>query len=357
MSNSLVGSHPLNYQTGFSDEVGGGGGTGLARADYGGGVTALANGNYVVFSPDWYGYTGAVTWGNGATGRPGTVSAANSLVGSYFGDDVGVAGVTALSNGNYVVDSPDWSSITGAVTWGDGTTGISGVVSAANSVIGSAVGASTGISGVTALPNGNYFVISPGWSGQGSEGAATWENGTTATLGPISSANSLIGIGDDVNYPTVLANGDYVVNTPSSATWTNGSTGTTLDGQNTMDAQNTISIGLTNSLSVPINSAGTLLLVGDTEFFTDPNLLTYALAQGQTMNITPSFITQGATQHQRHLAVQERYHHRQPHHRNAHGNPGSLTLHRPATSFSMQHQHRRQQPPTGRQRHRRRRRR
>ena len=52
-------------------------------------VTALSNGNYVVDSPYWNGDRGAVTWGNGSTGISGTISAANSLVGSNPGDEVG----------------------------------------------------------------------------------------------------------------------------------------------------------------------------------------------------------------------------------------------------------------------------
>ncbi len=43
-------------------------------------------------------------------------------------------GVTALSNGNYVVRSPYWdngaATDAGAVTWGSGTTGCTGAVSA-----------------------------------------------------------------------------------------------------------------------------------------------------------------------------------------------------------------------------------
>ena len=50
-------------------------------------------------------------------------------------------GVTALDNGNFVVDSPDWGNGTatnvGAVTWASGIVGVSGVVSASNSLIGS----------------------------------------------------------------------------------------------------------------------------------------------------------------------------------------------------------------------------
>ena len=58
-------------------------------------VTALTNGNYVVDSPFWsntqtsFQAQGAVTWGNGTMGISGPISAANSLVGSEFGDQVG----------------------------------------------------------------------------------------------------------------------------------------------------------------------------------------------------------------------------------------------------------------------------
>ena len=77
----------------------------------------------------------------GRGGLSGAVSAANSLVGSTANDQVGFWGVTALSNGNYVVSSPDWDNgaiaDAGAVTWGNGTSGVTGAVSAANSLVGS----------------------------------------------------------------------------------------------------------------------------------------------------------------------------------------------------------------------------
>jgi len=100
------------------------------------GVVALSNGNYVIVSTEWNnGSTpsaGAVTWGSGTFGVSGTVSAANSLVGSSNYDGVGYGGVWALSNGNYVVDSPDWhngsATEAGAVTWGSGTSGVRGTV-------------------------------------------------------------------------------------------------------------------------------------------------------------------------------------------------------------------------------------
>jgi hypothetical protein len=168
--------------------------TGLG--DAGPTVTVLPNGNFVVDSPDWNNGEGAVTWVNGTTGLNGTPSAANSLVGSTVFDHVGGlagagGGVTALANGNYVVDSPSWGSDgssngLGAVTWGNGTTGTSGVVSAANSLVGSNVGDDVGLPsgptiGVTALTNGNYVVESLYWGGD--KGAVTWGNGAIGTTG------------------------------------------------------------------------------------------------------------------------------------------------------------------------------
>jgi len=44
--------------------------------------------------------------------------------------------VTALSNGNYVVESPYWNGQRGAATWGDGSAGVTGPVDATNSLVG-----------------------------------------------------------------------------------------------------------------------------------------------------------------------------------------------------------------------------
>ena len=63
-----------------------------------------SNGNYVVADSQWNGAEGVVTWGSGASGVTGVVSADNSLVGSSANDQVGTRD-TALTNGNYVVRS------------------------------------------------------------------------------------------------------------------------------------------------------------------------------------------------------------------------------------------------------------
>ncbi len=206
-----------------------------------GSVAALSNGNYVV-SSDWWNNgaatsAGAVTWGNGTTGVKGAVSAANSLVGSWSNDVVG--GVILLNNGNYVVRSPFWHNHTGAVTWGNAATGIVGQVSVTNSLVGSKDNDEIGWI-VTALSNGNYVVGSESWDNGGvaDAGAATWGNGTTGIVGQVSAANSLVGsVADDRVGELVwaLSNGNYVVSTEwwnngaatnaGAVTWGNGTIG------------------------------------------------------------------------------------------------------------------------------------
>jgi len=253
-SNSLTGS-----QT--NDGVGGGGGFG--------GVTALANGNYVVASPRWangsVSQAGAVTLVSGSTGLAltggsGTISPSNSLVGSHSGDLVGVGGVTALSNDNYVVDSDYWANgsvgLAGAVTLVSDSTGLaldggSGIISSSNSLTGSHFADQVGGFSITALANGNYVVDSPGWA-NGSvsgAGAVTLVSGSTGLAlnggsSTVSTSNSLTGshtndfVGN--NGVTLLANGNYVVGSPDWAngsvagvgavTLVSGSTGLTLNG-------------------------------------------------------------------------------------------------------------------------------
>src|SRR5262245_23197308 len=136
-----------------------------AGNQFGAAVVALSTGDVVITAPgDSAGGSGAgaVYLFNGATGK-----LISTLTGSHAGDHVGSGGVTALSNGNYVVGSPDWSNGSagnaGAVTFGNGTSGVSGVVSSANSLVGSTAGDEVGF-GVAALSNGNYLVDSPFWS-------------------------------------------------------------------------------------------------------------------------------------------------------------------------------------------------
>ena len=194
------------------------------------GLTALSNGNYVVVSSLWdSGATidaGAVTWGNGLSGVAGPVSAPNSLVGSTASDQFGTD-VQALSNGNYVVESRYWDSgaiaNAGAVTWGSGTSGVAGAITAANSLVGSTAFDYVG-GGIAELSNGNYVVRSSLWdSGATADaGAVTWGDGLSGIAGPVSSGNSLVGsTASDLVGTDVqaLSGGNYVVSSPS---WDNG---------------------------------------------------------------------------------------------------------------------------------------
>lgn len=214
-------------------------------------VTAIGAGNYLVQTQRWdHGPVvdaGAITWGNGATGTVGEISASISLVGSTAGDEIGSHPPILVANGNYVVQNSYWhgpGGTRGALTWGSATTATSGVVSAANSLVSSDPSAPIDwlTTWVTVLTNGNYVLATPDWS-NGSvaqAGAATWGSGTIGISGEISLANSLIGTtaGDRVGgraLTLALTNGNYVVGSPfwdnggdvdvGAATWANGSTG------------------------------------------------------------------------------------------------------------------------------------
>jgi hypothetical protein len=193
---------------------------GSTASDYvgSGRVTALANGNYVVSSSNWNGGMGAVTFGSGTSGVVGAVSASNSLVGSTAYDYVGGDGITALTNGNYVVRSSNWNGGMGAATFGSGSSGVSGAVSASNSLVGSTAGDYVGNTGIYAFANGNYVVASGNWSGN--KGAATYGNGTSGVSGVVSASNSLVGTtandyvgsgGEGGGNIMALANGNYLV--------------------------------------------------------------------------------------------------------------------------------------------------
>jgi len=231
-ANSLVGSSTNDF----------------AGSHYGDGVYEVANGNYIVTTSSWdNGATvnvGAVTWADGTTGITGVISAANSLVGTTANDFVG-SSATVLTNGNYVVVSSSWdngaTANVGATTWADGATGLTGAVTTANSLYGTTANDQVGTGGVTALTNGNYVVNSYWWDNGAvsNTGAVTWGNGTTGTSGAVSSANSLVGstasdrVGTDI---VTLSNGNYIVKSSywdnggtadaGAVTWGNGTTGT-----------------------------------------------------------------------------------------------------------------------------------
>ena len=193
----------------------------------GAGAISLTNGNYVVNSPDWHNpamsnaNTGASTFCGGAVGCVGLVSAVNSLTGPQSGDRVGGFAV-ALTNGNYVVISQNWTNPigfaigAGAVTFCSGTSGCTGLVTSANSLVGSS--SSDNVGNVSPLTNGNYVVTAGDWNNgaMNDVGAATFCSGTSGCTGPVSTLNSLTGSAANhqvggFNPALALANGNYVV--------------------------------------------------------------------------------------------------------------------------------------------------
>jgi hypothetical protein len=154
------------------------------------------------------------TWGDGTTGITGAVDVSNSLVGAIL---IGCCtGITALTNGNYMVSSRGWNSNRGAATWGDGKVGSTGTVDATNSLVGSSVNDQVGFD-VTALSNGSYVVFAwidsevfrlshnLTWIGQAHESRADWVfNSIVAKFRSIATSS-----------PKETRNFDTVVNTSS----------------------------------------------------------------------------------------------------------------------------------------------
>lgn len=111
------------------------------------GVTALSKDNYVVASPYWdngaASDVGAATFGSGVSGISGVVSASKSLVGSNA-DDLGGNRITALSNGHNVVLSPEWDNgvdtKAGAITLALADGNVTGTLTSTHSVLGLVAG-------------------------------------------------------------------------------------------------------------------------------------------------------------------------------------------------------------------------
>jgi len=215
---------------------------------FGTSVKVLPNGNIVVTD-----YDGPVAGIGAVYLYTPTGTLISTITGSQTNDHVGAGGIVVLANGNYVIRSPLWhnglAASAGAVTWASGTSGVSGVVSAANSLVGSSADDSAGLHDVVALTNGNYVVNVPAWDSAGKVdvGAAAWGNGNGGTVGAVSASNALVGsqaddqVGNGELFGSVgvlaLSNGNYVVVSlywadgatanVGAVTWGNGSSGTT----------------------------------------------------------------------------------------------------------------------------------
>ncbi len=209
---------------------------GAEEATRTGGKVWLLSGSRFLVRSRWNNRAGSVTFIDGDVGLDGVVSASNSLVGSSPDDTVGShlanEGITVLAGGNYVVNSPNWDAPdavnAGAVTFGSGNTGVSGVVSAANSLVGSRANDYVGTH-VVGLTNGNYVVVSPRWDRVVDDNvflnasAVTWNSAANPVVGPVSEANSLVTDNSPGEFSmpisiTPLSQGNYVI---SQLSWSN----------------------------------------------------------------------------------------------------------------------------------------
>lgn len=207
-------------------------------------LAVLPNGNIVVVDSSWHAGRGAA-WLYSPHGQ-----LISGLKGSQSGDSVGSGGITIVGD-DFVVASPQWRNGTkeraGAATWVDGQAGLDATVSTANSLVGDALGQQIG-TGVVALGNGSYVVVSPAWQPSNIDdqfnndqyGAVTWCGGSNGCRGFVTVQNSLVGsaYGHRVGSGGVLPlrNGNYVVVSPywdresiseaGAVTWGNGNGGT-----------------------------------------------------------------------------------------------------------------------------------
>ncbi|MEQ8664043.1 MAG: hypothetical protein RLW62_24765, partial [Gammaproteobacteria bacterium] len=202
------------------------------------GIFELANGNVLILSPGWDSGKGAVTFVDLVNGTlpTGFVNATNSLLGALPGDEIGFDGSTATvdeffagANHYYAVFSGNFQP-GGAVTFGDAASGISGVVSNANSLVGIGAGDDVGlitnssVADFEQLSNGNLVLLHPGWNDDA--GAATFVDLVNAAglTGTIGAGNSAIGAtsGDRVGSDGVVelfGTGLFAVVSPD---WENG---------------------------------------------------------------------------------------------------------------------------------------
>ena len=95
-------------------------------------VVALDDGNYVVSSDLATDLGGAATWGNGASGTTGPLSASNSLVGTFYQ----LSPVRALPGGQYIVTGMRDANGTGVVAWSARSPGLTGQVAEPDALFG-----------------------------------------------------------------------------------------------------------------------------------------------------------------------------------------------------------------------------
>jgi len=177
------------------------------------GVTALSNGNFVVSSrnDDVTGLfnAGSVTLINGTTGA----QIGARITGNDRTDQLGSSGIAALDNGNFVIASSN-DDVGGLINAGsvmlmNGSNGSQ----VGSTIAGNGPGDRLGLSGIAALDNGNFVIASSNddVSGVANAGSVMLINGTTGSqIGATISGNN---IDDQIGNSgiTVLDNGNFVI--------------------------------------------------------------------------------------------------------------------------------------------------
>jgi len=178
---------------------------------FGSEVVQLVNGNIVVVSQ----YDDAIAADSGAVHlySPSSFTPIASIYGDVENDMLGIGGITALGNGNYVIASAndDEGGIVdaGSVRLVNGSTGVQIAILA-----GDVAGDSLGSGSIIALDNGNYVIASPNDSENGivAAGSVRLMNGSTgAQIGILTGDVQSDQLGFGFPGITMLGNGNYVI--------------------------------------------------------------------------------------------------------------------------------------------------
>ncbi len=174
--------------------------TGSHAGDAVGGYRQQVGTSYVFQSSSWNASVGAWTWISDATGASlpasGIVSSANSLVGTAASDLSGASIITGTGVRNLFI-APNYGGGKGAVATFTGA-GFAGTLDSGTALMGSSTSDHVGNYGSSYVTGNYYAIYSPSWSS--TSGALTLVDTSQALSGTISSANSLVG----------SASGDYV---------------------------------------------------------------------------------------------------------------------------------------------------
>ncbi|MGE0860165.1 MAG: filamentous hemagglutinin N-terminal domain-containing protein, partial [Gammaproteobacteria bacterium] len=169
------------------------------RVGLGGDYQFLTGSQLLLENSQWNANRGAMTFIDLDTQMnfTGDISATNSLVGATAGDNVGSSGITFMNNNGYAVRSPNWNNggsiaNAGAITWGNRSTGVVGVVGIGNSLVGSHVGDFVGSSGPVDRTSTIYTVTSNNWDG-GKSALTIFDINQGLPTGEIDATNSLLG--------------------------------------------------------------------------------------------------------------------------------------------------------------------